>query len=174
MEAQWVAKRSALRCLALQRASRGHVHSWPRLVAPRSAVSKNGSSDARETDPNDLKVLFSRSRARHTLPPPPDLRLVQRVIEIRTSPPENAARAPRGLVPFSTISSAIPSWLHKALPRHARRAPSGNCCASSASSSIRSSAHASQWSRVRLYKRCRPISKRSPRFLLILRASSSM
>jgi Homeodomain-like domain-containing protein len=173
MEAQWVAKRSALRCLALQ-----HLE-WtrPQLAqACGASVScvKKWLKRFRETDPNDLKVLFSRSRARHTLPPPPDLRLVQRVIEIRTSPPENAARAPRGLVPFSTISSAIPSWLHKALPRHARRAPSGNCCASSASSSIRSSAHASQWSRVRLYKRCRPISKRSPRFLLILRASSSM
>jgi hypothetical protein len=48
----------------------------------------------RETDPNDLKVLFSRSRARHTPPPPPDVRLVQRIIEIRMAPPENLRRTP--------------------------------------------------------------------------------
>jgi hypothetical protein len=48
----------------------------------------------RETDPNDVQVLFSRSRARHTPPSPPDLRLVQRIIEIRTCPPENLQRTP--------------------------------------------------------------------------------
>jgi hypothetical protein len=57
----------------------------------------------READPDDLQVLFSRSRARHTPAPPPDLRLIERIIEIRTAPPENAARAPRGLAPSSSI-----------------------------------------------------------------------
>jgi hypothetical protein len=48
----------------------------------------------READPNDLQVLFSRSRARHTPPPPLDLRRVPRVIEIRVAPPENLQRTP--------------------------------------------------------------------------------
>jgi hypothetical protein len=93
MEAQWVAKRSALRCLALQHPE------WtqPQLAqACGASVSfvKKWLKRFRETDPNDLKVLFSRSRARHTPPPPPDLHLVQGVIEIRTSPPENLQRIP--------------------------------------------------------------------------------
>ena len=52
-----------------------------------------------------MQVLFSRSRARHTPPPPPDLRVVQRIIEIRTSPPENLQRTPG--------PRAILSYLHR-------------------------------------------------------------
>jgi transposase InsO family protein len=48
----------------------------------------------READLDDLQVLFSRSRAPHTPPPPPVWRLVQRIIEIRTCPPENLQRTP--------------------------------------------------------------------------------
>ncbi len=106
MEAQWVAQRAALRCLALQHPE------WTRpqlAVALGCSVSfvKKWLKRFRETDLHDLQVLFSRSRARHTPPPPPDVRLVQRIIEIRTTPPENAARARRDLVPSSTISNAM-------------------------------------------------------------------
>ncbi len=93
MEAQWVAQRAALRHLALQH---------PEWTRPQFAAAlgvsvsfvKKWLKRFREADPNDLQVLFSRSRARHTLPPPPDLRLVQRVIEIRIAPPENLQRTP--------------------------------------------------------------------------------
>jgi transposase InsO family protein len=93
MEAQWVAKRAMLRHLA-------SLHpEWtrPQLAAALGAsVSfvKKWLTRFRETDPNDLHVLFSRSRARHTPPPLPDLRLVQRIIEIRTTPPEHLQRTP--------------------------------------------------------------------------------
>jgi transposase InsO family protein len=92
-EAQWVAKRAMLRHLADQHPE------WTRpqlALACDCSVSfvKKWLKRFRETDPNDLHVLFSRSRARHTPPPPPDLRLVQRVIEIRMAPPENLQRTP--------------------------------------------------------------------------------
>ncbi len=93
MEAQWVAQRAMLRHLAIQHPQ------WtrPQLAqACGASVSfvKKWLKRFGETDPNDLHVLFSRSRARHTPPPPPDLRLVQRIIEIRTTPPENLQRTP--------------------------------------------------------------------------------
>jgi Homeodomain-like domain-containing protein len=50
----------------------------------------------READPNDVTVLHSRSRARKTPPAsiatPPEV--VQRILEIRLSPPENLRRTP--------------------------------------------------------------------------------
>ena len=101
----------------------GLAHSLLRPVALRSALSTNGACRFREADPTDLQVLFSRSRARHTPPAPPDLRLVQRILEICTAPPENAARVRRGLVPFSTISNATLTYRLRAsslLPPHAR------------------------------------------------------
>jgi len=93
MEAQWIAKPAMLRHLA-------SLH--PEWTRPQLALACNCSVSFvkkwlkrfRETDPNDLHVLFSRSRARHTPPPSLDLRLVQRVIEIRMAPPENLQRTP--------------------------------------------------------------------------------
>ncbi len=93
MEAQWVAKRAMLRHLA-------SLHpEWTRpqlaaAVGTSLSFVKKWLTRFREADPNDLQVLFSRSRARHTPPPPPDLRLVQRIAEIRTTPPENLQRTP--------------------------------------------------------------------------------
>ena len=55
---------------------------------------KKGLKRFCETDPNDLHALFSRSRAGHTPPPSLDLRLIQPVIEIRTTPPANLQRTP--------------------------------------------------------------------------------
>jgi integrase-like protein len=50
----------------------------------------------RQADPNDVSVLFSHSRARHT--PPPSLAseplLVQQILAIRDAPPENLQRVP--------------------------------------------------------------------------------
>ncbi len=93
MEAQWVAQRAALRCLVQQ-----HPHWTQGQLASFLGCSvsfvKKWLHRFRAAEPNDVGVLFSRSRARHTPPPPPDLRLVERIIEIRTSPPENLQRTP--------------------------------------------------------------------------------
>ena len=93
MEAQWVAKRAALRWLARHHPdwTQGQLASF--LDCSPSFVKK-WLHRFRDADPDDMQVLFSRSRARHTPPPPPDLRVVQRIIEIRTSPPENLQRTP--------------------------------------------------------------------------------
>lgn len=93
LEAQWIAKPAMLRHLALQ------PPQWTRpqlaqACGPWVSFVKKWLKRFGETDPNDLHVLFSRSRARHTPPPPPDLPLVQRIIEIRTTPPENLQRTP--------------------------------------------------------------------------------
>ncbi len=59
-----------------------------------------------QADPDDVMALHSRSRARHT--PPFSIAsqpaVVQRILEIRTDPPENAARAFQGQKPSSTLS----------------------------------------------------------------------
>jgi len=50
----------------------------------------------RHADPHDAMALHSRSRARHT--PPASIAsqpaVVQRILEIRTAPPENLRRVP--------------------------------------------------------------------------------
>ncbi len=104
MEAQWVAKRAALRWLARHHPdwTQGQLASF--LDCSPSFVKK-WLHRFRDADPDDMQVLFSRSRARHTPPPPPDLRVVQRIIEIRTSPPENLQRTPG--------PRAILSYLHR-------------------------------------------------------------
>jgi hypothetical protein len=93
MEARWVAQRAALRCLTKE------PPQWtrPQLAAAiGSSVSfvKTWLKRIRSADPEDLQVLFSRSRAPHTPPPSPDGRVVPRILEIRTSPPENLQRTP--------------------------------------------------------------------------------
>jgi transposase len=80
MEAQWVAKRAMLRHLASLHPEWTRSQLAAALGASVSFVNKW------------LKRF--RARARHTPPPPPDLRLVQRIIVIRMAPPENLQRTP--------------------------------------------------------------------------------
>jgi transposase InsO family protein len=99
MEAQWVAQRAALRCLVQQHPdwTQGQLASF--LGCSVSFVKK-WLQRFRAAEPDDVGVLFSRSRARHTPPAPPDLRLVQRISEIRSSPPEHLQRTagPRAIL----------------------------------------------------------------------------
>ena len=93
MEAQLIAQRAALRCLANQHPE------WTRsqlatAVGFSVSAAKKWLKRFREAAPDDLSVLFSRSRARHTPHAPPDVRLVERILQIRTSPPENLQRTP--------------------------------------------------------------------------------
>ena len=150
----------------------GLAHSLLKPVALRSALSTNGACRFREADPTDLQVLFSRSRARHTPPAPPDLRLVQRILEICTAPPENAARVRRGLVPFSTISNATLTYRLRASSLHTHE--SSKSCTSLASSSIRPSVRASHWSRVTLCRKSKWTLNMQPPFLLTPRENGSM
>jgi transposase InsO family protein len=93
METQWIADRAALRCLSRQHpdwtyeelaACIGRSVSWIKKWLRR----------LRQAPPDDLAVLHSHSRARHTPPPPPDPHVVQKIIEIREHPPDHLQRVP--------------------------------------------------------------------------------
>lgn len=92
-EAHWIAERAALRCLAR------HHPAWTQqelatcLGRSRSWVKKwLGRLDQAPSD--DLTVLHSRSRARHTPAPAMPAALVERILAIRDEPPEQLKRVP--------------------------------------------------------------------------------
>lgn len=93
MEAQCIADRAALRCLTRQHPEWTHGQ-LAACIGRSPSFVKKWLKRLREADPDDLPVLFSRSRARHTPPPAPDPRIVERIITIRASPPENLQRTP--------------------------------------------------------------------------------
>ncbi len=72
---------------------------------------KNWRKRFQEAAPDDRHVLFSQSRARRTPPPPPHPLLVQRILALRDTPPENLQRTPG------------PRALLYYLPRHAAGLP---------------------------------------------------
>lgn len=93
MEAQWIAQRAALRCLATLHPDWTHGQ-LAACVGCSSSTVKKWLKRFRQGAPDEVPVLFSRSRARHTPPPPPPPALIQRILDIRTSPPQNLQRTP--------------------------------------------------------------------------------
>ncbi len=94
-EADLIAKRAALRWLAERHPHWIHQELADALGMSRSWVSK-WLHRLRQADSRDVMALHSRSRARHT--PPASIAsqqaVVQRILEIRTDPPENLQRVP--------------------------------------------------------------------------------
>ena len=94
-EADLIAKRAALWWLAQQHPQWSHQDLAEALAMSRSWVSK-WLQRLRQADPGDVMALHSRSCARHT--PPASIAsqpaVVQRILEIRTDPPENLQRVP--------------------------------------------------------------------------------
>ena len=94
-EADLVAKRAALRWLAQQHLQWTHQDLADALDMSRSWVSK-WLRRLRQADSAGVMALHSRSRARHT--PPASFAsqpaVVQRILEIRSAPPENLQRVP--------------------------------------------------------------------------------
>jgi hypothetical protein len=93
MEAQWIADRAALRCLARQHPDWTHEELAACIGRSRSFVKK-WLKRFREAPPHDLAVLHSRSCARKTPPPTFHPRIIGRMVEMRESPPENLQRVP--------------------------------------------------------------------------------
>jgi Homeodomain-like domain len=94
-EADLAAKRATLRWLAQRHPEWTHRELAEALAISRSWVGK-WLQRLRQADPTDVLALHSRSRARHT---PPlsissQLSVVQRILEIRASPPEHLQRVP--------------------------------------------------------------------------------
>ncbi len=94
-EADLIAKRAALRWLAKPHPQWTHQDLADALSMSRSWVSK-WFQRLYQADPDDIMVLYSRSRARHT--PPASIAsqpaVVQRILQIRLAPPENLQRVP--------------------------------------------------------------------------------
>jgi hypothetical protein len=172
MEAQWIADRTALRCLSRQHPAWTHTELATCLGRSVSWVKK-WLKRLQEAPPDDLTILHSHSRARRTPPPPPDRRIVQKIAEIRENPPENLQRVPG--------PRAILYYLHRDAseaprPSSLSRAPHARCgkfCASWATSWTPPSANESRWNCVIPSKRCRWISKTPPRSPPIPTASAS-
>jgi transposase InsO family protein len=95
LEADLIAKRAALRWFAERHPSWTHQELAGALQMSRSWVSK-WLKRLRQAEPHDVMALHARSRARHT--PPASIAsqpaVVQRILEIRTAPPENLQRVP--------------------------------------------------------------------------------
>jgi hypothetical protein len=103
MEEAWMRDRALLRDLLRQ-----HPQASPPGVSPHDrTLSQLGEEVAQAAhatrDPHDPSVLCSRSRAHHAPYFRWDVRVTQRIVEMRFSPPENADRVCLGLVPCSTI-----------------------------------------------------------------------
>jgi hypothetical protein len=94
-EADLITKRAALRWLAQRHPHWTHQELAATLCMSRSWVSK-WLHRLHQADQEDVMALHSRSRARHTAPASIASQsvVVQRIIEIRTAPPENLQRVP--------------------------------------------------------------------------------
>jgi primosomal protein N' len=94
-EADLIAKRVALRWLAQQHPEWTYQDLADSLSMSRSWVSK-WFQRLRQADPTDVAALHSHSRARHTpsVSIASQAAVVQRILEMRESPPENLQRVP--------------------------------------------------------------------------------
>ena len=88
----------------------------------RQARVKKWRKRLTEDDPDDPSVWCARSRAHHASYLRWDGRVIQRIVEMRFSPPENADRVCLGLVPCSTSFLVTRRGLaaHVPLPRSSR------------------------------------------------------
>ena len=117
-EADLIAKRATLRWLSQQHPEWTHQDLADALDMSDSWVNK-WLQRLCQADPDDVMAWHSRSRARHT--PPVSIAsqpaVVQRILEIRTDPPENLQRVPG--------PEAILSYIHRdsALQRAGVRLP---------------------------------------------------
>src|SRR5215470_9944818 len=93
MEAQWIADRAALRSLSQQHPDWTQQELALCIGRSRRFVKK-WLKRFRQAPPDDLAVLHSRSFARKTPPPTVHPRVIERIVELRESPPEHLQRVP--------------------------------------------------------------------------------
>lgn|SRR5579885_364713 len=120
MESAWCAQRAMLRWL-----SRQHPHWTQEELAASSGRSRRWVAKwlarFKDPDPDDLAVLSSRSRARHTSPPSTPQAVVERSLAIRDDPPAHLRRVPgpRAILSYLPRDSAAQA-LGVPLPRSTR------------------------------------------------------
>ncbi len=93
MEALWISQRAALRCLARQHPDWTQTELATAIGRSRSWVTK-WLARLNAAAPEDLSVLYSRSRARHTPPTSTPPAVVERLLALRDDPPEHLRRVP--------------------------------------------------------------------------------
>src|SRR5690242_18663381 len=93
MEAFWVGQRAHLRYLLQLHPDWTGQQFADAVGCSRSMVSKWRCRFA-QTSPDDMTVLFSRSRAPHHHPPRIDKEVKERIQQIRLEPPEGLQRTP--------------------------------------------------------------------------------
>jgi hypothetical protein len=95
LEADLIVKRATLRWLVQRHPHWSHQALATALQMSRSWVSK-WLQRIRQADPADVMALHSRTPARHTPPASiaSQLAVVQRILQIRSAPPENLQRVP--------------------------------------------------------------------------------
>ena len=167
-EAQLIVQRASLRWLAQRHPS------WTRqelatTLGQSLAWVKKWLRRLREAEPTDVMALHARSRARKT--PPASIAsqtaVVQRILEMRESPPENLHRVPG--------PEAIVYYLHRDpalrdLPMcacHVRRRRSGKSCVRSAALRTSLVANPNPWTASTRVRRSNSTSKTPPPCLLI-------
>ncbi len=93
MEAEWFAKRAALRCLVRQHPTWTQAEFAATLGRSRAWVAK-WLARLETAAPNAVTVLHARSCARHTPPPSMPQGVVERILALRDEPPEHLRRVP--------------------------------------------------------------------------------
>jgi Integrase core domain len=93
MEAVWISQRAALRCLARQHPDWAHAELAAAIGRSRSWVTK-WLARLQAAAPDDLTIVQSRSRARHTPPAATLPAVVERILALRDDPPEHLRRVP--------------------------------------------------------------------------------
>lgn len=93
MESQWQADRSALRDLLHTRPDLS-LKEMARRLNRSYTWAKDWAKRLAAAPPDDLDVLLSRARARHTPPPNWDPLVLQRIEQMRLFPPEGLQRTP--------------------------------------------------------------------------------
>jgi hypothetical protein len=93
MEAIWFSQRAALRCLSRQHPNWTQEELALTVGRSRSWVAK-WLARLKDTAPEDLRVLHSRSRARQTPLPSLPPGVVERILSLRDAPPEQLRRVP--------------------------------------------------------------------------------
>ena len=93
MEAHWLADRTTLRTL-LQTHPQWTTRDFAAAIGRSRGWVKKWRRRLRTAPPDDATILHSRSRARKHPPPPLDMRVIDRILEIRDQPPANLHRIP--------------------------------------------------------------------------------
>lgn len=127
MEEEWMRDRALLRDL-LEQTPQASPQELALAIGRSVSWVKKWRKRLAEGDPSDLSVLCSRSRAHRAPYFRWDDRVIQRIVEMRFAPPENADRGYLDLVLCCTIFPVTNNYKPRKSPYPALVARSGRSC----------------------------------------------